>query len=74
MAFVAVLVIAGPIQNGWHEAGHFETVLLAQRLAELKASDLRDRIALVRGLQWPAEQRLFIDRLLSELRVDGAAA
>ena len=49
-------------------------MLPAQRLTQLDAGDLGDRVPLVGGLERAGEQRFFADRLLGELRVDAAAA
>ena len=74
MAVVLVVIVAGPVEVCGHQADRIKAILLAQGFAELDASDLGDRIPLIGGLQRPREQRLLLDRLLGELRVDAAAA
>ena len=82
MAVFGVVVVARPIQIGGQllrrrlrlQTDRIEAVLQAQRLAELDTGDLGDRIPLVGGLQGPAEQGLFTNRLLGEFRIDAAAA
>ena len=69
-----MIVIAWPIEVGGHQADRIKAMLLAQSFAELDAGNLGDRIPLIRGLKRPSEQRLLLDRLLGELRVDAAAA
>ena len=56
------------------QADGIKAVLPAQRLTQLDAGDLGDRVPLVGGLERAGEQRFFADRLLGELRVDAAAA
>lgn len=58
--------------GAWGFSGVMETA--NQRLTQLDAGDLGDRIPLIRGLQRTGEQRFLADRLLGELRVDTAAA
>ncbi len=74
MAVGGAVVVARHIEIGGHEADRIKAVLDAQRLAQLDAGDLGDRIPLVRGLQCSGEQRFLADRLFGELRVDAAAA
>ena len=82
VAVGGVIVVARAIQIGGQlhlrrlriQSDGIKTVLPAQRLTQLDAGDLGDRIPRVGGLQGPGEQRLLADRLLSELGVDAAAA
>ena len=74
MTIFWVVVISWPIQVGGHQADHIEAMLFAQRFTELDSCDLGDRIAFIRRLKWPGEERLLLDRLLCKLRVDAAAA
>lgn len=74
VAVFGVVVVAGPVEVGGHQADGIKAVLSSQRLTQLDASDLGDYIPLVRGLQLLAEQRFLADWLLSELGVDAAAA
>jgi hypothetical protein len=64
MAVRGVVVITGPIEIGGHQADRIKAVLPAQRLTQLDASDLGDRIPLISGLQGPGEQRFLANRLL----------
>ena len=74
VAVSGVVVVTRPIQIGGHQADGIKAVLQPQRLAELDASDLGDRIPLIGGLQGAREERILSDRLLGELGVDAAAA
>lgn len=74
VAVGGVVVIARPIQIGGHQADRIKAVLPPQRLTQLDAGDLGDRVPLIRGLERPGEQRFLTDRLLGELGVDAAAA
>ena len=82
MAVGGVVVFARPVKVGGQllrrrlrlQADRIQAVLLVQRLAQFDAGDLGDRVPLIGGLQRSGEQRLFSDRLLSELRVNAAAA
>ena len=58
---------------GGHQADGIKAMLPAQRLKQLDAGNLGDRVPLIRGLQRRGDQRFFADRLLSEFRVDAAA-
>ena len=69
-----VVVVARPIEIGGHQADGVESVLPAQRLAQLEAGDLGDRIPLVGGLERPGEQGFLPNRLLGEFGVDAATA
>ena len=82
VAVGGVVIVARAIEVGGQllrrrlrlQADGIKVVLPAQRLTQLDAGDLGDRIPLVRGLERPGEQRFLADRLLGELRVDAAAA
>ena len=82
VAIGGVVVVARGIQIGGQllrrrlrlQADGIKAVLPAQRLTQLDAGDLGDRVPLVGGLQRAGEQRFLADRLLGELRVDAAAA
>ena len=82
MAVGGVIVVARAIQVGGQlhrrrlrlQADGIKAVLPAQRLTQLDAGDLGDRIPLIGGLQGPGEQRFLANRLLGELGVDAAAA
>ena len=82
MAVGGVVVVARLIQIGRQllrrrlrlQADRIKAVLPAQRLTQLDAGDLGDRVPLIGGLQGPSEQRFLANRLLGELRVDAAAA
>ncbi len=70
VAVGGVVVVARPIEIGGHEADRIAAMLLAQRLAELDAGDLGDRVPLIRRFQRSSKQYLLTDRLLGELRVE----
>ena len=82
VAVGGVVVVSRAIQIGGQllrrrlrlQADGIKAVLPAQRLTQLDASDLGDRIPLVRGLERAGEQRFLANRLLGELGVDAAAA
>ncbi len=82
MAVGGVVVVARAVEIGGQllrrrlrlQADGIKAVLPAQRLTQLDAGDLGDRVPLIRGLQRASEQRFLTDRLLSELGVDAAAA
>ena len=58
------------IQIGRHEADATKAVLLAIGLHQLDAGNLGNRIPLVRRLERPGEQTLFLHRLRRVLGVD----
>jgi hypothetical protein len=82
VAVGGVVVVARAIQIGGQllrrrlrlQADGIKAVLPAQRLTQLDAGDLGDRIPLVGGLQGPGEQRFLANRRLGEPGVDEAAA
>ena len=69
---VGGVLIISPAIEVCGQADGIKAVLPAQRLTQLDAGDLGDRIPLVRGLERPGEQRFFADRLLGELGVDAS--
>jgi hypothetical protein len=50
VAVGGVLVVARPVEVGGHQADRIKAVLAPQRLTQLDAGDLGDRIPLIRGL------------------------
>lgn len=74
VAVGGVVVVARAIQVGGHQADGIKAVLPAQRLTQLDAGDLGDRVPLIGGLERAGEQRFLANRLLGELGVDAAAA
>ena len=73
VALGGVIVVAGAVEVGGHQADRIEAVLLAQRLTQFDAADLGDGVPLVGGLQGTTKQRLLADRLGGELGVDATA-
>ena len=74
MAVSGVIVVAGPVEIGGHQADGIKAVLTAQGFRELDAGDFGDGVPLIGGLQGACEQCFFADRLLGEFGVDTAAA
>ena len=74
MAVSGVVVVTRSIKIRRHQTYRIKAMLDAQRLAQLDASGLRNRVPLIRRLQWSSEKRFFLDRLLSEFRVNAATS
>ncbi len=74
MAVCWVVVVAGPVEVGRHQADGIKAVLAAQGLTELDARDLGDGIPLIGGFERPGEQGFLTDGLGGELGIDAAAA
>ena len=73
MGVLQVKVVPRPINIGRHCANEIRSVLSRVRLAKFDPGDLGDRVWLVRRSQGPGEQRLLLDRLRCQFRVDTRA-
>src|SRR5665213_2738547 len=62
-------VIARPVEIRRHQADRRKSVLFAIRRRQLQPGNLRDSISLARGLQRRRQQKFFLDRLRSKLRI-----
>ena len=69
-----VEVVVRTVEVRRHRGDEVVAVLLAVRLAQLDAGDLRDRVGLVRGLERAGQQLLLRHRLGAVARVDAGAA
>src|SRR5439155_13236380 len=67
-------IIVGAIQIRGHDADEIATMLAAKRLSQLDAGNFRDRIRLVRRLQFPVEKILLANRLRREPRINARAS
>lgn len=74
MAVGKVIVIAGAVEIGRHHTAVVCAVLAVVAFAELDASDLRDCVGLVGGLQGTRKESIFLHGLGNSLGVDATGA
>ena len=74
MASGRVVVISWSVEISWHQADGVESMLFAQRFAQLDSSDFGNGLPLVSGLKGAREQGFFADGLLGKFWVDAAAS
>ena len=67
-------IVIGPIKIARHHRNVMTAILLAVGLTKFDAGDLGDRIPFIGRLQRPGQQRLLLDRLRREFRIDAGRA
>jgi hypothetical protein len=71
---LGMIVVARPVEVGWHYGDEIRAVLLTKGLYQLDTGDLGHRVPLIGRLQWSGQEHLFVHRLRRHFGIDAGRA